>query len=145
MTDSIPTIMRLLRDDPRYKLGAYLFVRDSLSYAQQILGLGRGEARSETAKKEPERHLTGQQLCEAARQYAIDQYGYLSKIVLNAWGIRSTSDLGEIVYNLIQVRLMKKSRTDRREDFNDVFDFDDVFQRQFQFQPQHAQKVERHV
>ena len=34
------------------------------------------------------RHITGQQLCESCRQYAIDQYGYLARIVLDSWGIR---------------------------------------------------------
>ena len=49
------------------------------------------------------RHITGQQLCEACRLYAIEQYGYLSKMVLANWGIHSTSDFGEIVYNLIRI------------------------------------------
>ena len=57
--------------------------------------------------------------------------GYMAKTVLNSWGIHSTADLGEIVYNLIQVELMKKSDTDRREDFDDVYDFDEVFCQKF--------------
>jgi uncharacterized repeat protein (TIGR04138 family) len=76
--------------------------------------------------------LTGQQLCEAARVYAQRQYGYLAKLVLNGWGIASTRDLGEIVYNLIRVREMKKSDSDRIEDFDQVYDFDDAFVHQFQ-------------
>jgi uncharacterized repeat protein (TIGR04138 family) len=59
----------------------------------------------------------------------------MSKVVLNRWGVRETGDFGNIVYNLIDVKLMKKSEDDRREDFNDVYDFDDAFQRQFQITP----------
>ena len=61
----------------------------------------------------------------------------MAKVVLNNWGIRSTSDLGEIVYNLISVDLMRKSDTDRREDFDDVFNFDEAFESAFDFSALH--------
>ena len=75
--------------------------------------------------------MSGQQLCEALRQYALDQYGYMAKTVLNSWGIESTSDFGEVVYNMIREKLMKKSDSDRREDFDDVYDFEAALQQQF--------------
>lgn len=53
-------------------------------------------------------------------------------MVLANWGIHSTSDFGELVYNLIRIEQMRKSDTDRREDFNDVYDFDDAFEPEFQ-------------
>lgn len=77
---------------------------------------------------EKETHLSGRELCEAVRQYALQQYGFLARQVLANWGIHSTSDLGEIVYNLIRIDVFKKSPSDRREDFNDVYDFEDAFQ-----------------
>ena len=77
--------------------------------------------------------MTGQQLCEACRLYAIEQYGYLAKIVLANWGIHSTSDFGELVYNLIRIEQMRKSENDRREDFDDVYSFDDAFEPEFEF------------
>lgn len=77
---------------------------------------------------EKETHLSGRELCEAVRQYALQQYGFLARQVLANWGINSTSDLGEIVYNLIRIDVFKKSPSDRREDFNDVYDFVDAFQ-----------------
>ena len=80
-----------------------------------------------------ERHLTGQQLCEASRLYALEQYGLLAKTVLKSWGIHGTTDLGEVVYNLIRIDLMKKSERDRREDFDEVFDFDQGFDKAFGF------------
>jgi uncharacterized repeat protein (TIGR04138 family) len=133
-------IVRLLREDPRYTLEAYQFVKESLAYAQDVLGLGAVEPKHETEKDEnevtargKERHLTGQQLCEASRRYALEQYGLLAKVVLKSWGIRTTADLGEIVYNLIRIDLMKKSETDRREDFHDVFDFETALDERFQF------------
>jgi uncharacterized repeat protein (TIGR04138 family) len=129
-------IVRLLRKDSRFTIEAYQFVREALSYAQDILNMG-SEGGSVEDKFEPgepsvERHLTGQQLCEAIRQYALEQYGYMAKVVLDRWGVRKTGDFGDIVYNLIDVGLMKKSDDDRREDFDDVYDFDEAFQQRFQ-------------
>jgi uncharacterized repeat protein (TIGR04138 family) len=82
---------------------------------------------------QPERHVSGQELCEAMRQYAHEQYGYLAKSVLNHWSIYSTSDFGEIVFNLIDIKQMRKTPNDHREDFDNVFDFDEGFQHNFQF------------
>ncbi len=67
------------------------------------------------------------------RQYAHEQYGYLAKSVLNHWSIYSTSDFGEIVFNLIEIEQMRKTPNDHREDFDNVFDFDEGFQHNFQF------------
>jgi uncharacterized repeat protein (TIGR04138 family) len=131
MTGKLHPLLELLNRDTRYRLEAYQFVRESLDYAQNELGLGR--AIQDAADEEPaqEAHLTGQQLCQAIRQYALEQYGYMAKWVLSTWGIHSTSDFGDIVYNLISISLMKKSASDRREDFDDVYDFEDAFVRDF--------------
>ena len=128
-------IHQLLKDDPRYKLEAYLFVRESLAYAQDILQMGEQTGQPEHPPVDPETHeshLTGQQLCEAIRRYALEQFGLMAKVVLNSWGVKTTADFGEIVYNLIAIKEMKKSPSDRREDFDDVFDFDEAFERQFE-------------
>jgi uncharacterized repeat protein (TIGR04138 family) len=130
-------LQRLLAEDPRYSPEAYLFVRESLAYAQEVLGLGAEGTRSESSGEQGDRHLTGQQLCEACRLYALEQYGLMAQKVLQAWGVRTTGDLGEIVYNLIRVNVMKKSDQDRREDFNDVFDFQTAFDRRFRFAEPH--------
>ena len=137
MSDEVHPIVKLLRNDPRYTIEAYQFVREALSYAQDVLGMGCEQTpdtvgESESPEERAERHLTGQQLCEAIRKYALDQYGYMAKVVLNRWGLKSTGDFGEIVYNLIEVGLMKKSDEDRRADFDAVYDFDIAFQQQFQ-------------
>ena len=55
----------------------------------------------------------------------------MAKTVLNSWGLKSTGDFGEVVYNMIENELMKKSDTDRREDFDKVFDFDQAMRQQF--------------
>ncbi|WP_168564880.1 Minf_1886 family protein [Crateriforma spongiae] len=130
MTSPLQAMRKLLKDDPRFKLEAYQFIRESLQYAHEHADQIRiGDMPTDA---DDVRHLTGQQLCEACRLYSLEQYGYLAKIVLNSWGVHTTSDLGEVVYNLIRIEQMRKSDTDRREDFDDVYDFDEAFQPVFE-------------
>ena len=124
----------LLEEDPRYTLEAYQFIREALQYAHEHV-LGSPEATTTPSGEMKPRHITGQQLCEACRLYAIEQYGYLSKMVLAKWGVHSTSDFGEIVYNLIRIEQMRKSDSDQREDFDDLYTFDEAFEPDFALAP----------
>jgi uncharacterized repeat protein (TIGR04138 family) len=141
MLDPSHPIAKLLKEDRRYKIDAYAFVFEALNFAHTQLGMGTErpaeteEGEPEDAPKETERHLTGQQLCEAIRQYALEQYGYMAKCVLNSWGVKSTSDFGEIVFNLIGIGQMRKTTEDRREDFNNVFDFETGLRQSFKITP----------
>ncbi len=137
MIDPMHPIHELLRKDRRYPLDAYAFVFEALSYAQSVLKMGK-EAPPQPGgeEDEPERHVTGQELCEAIRRFALEQYGYMAQTVLNNWGIRRTGDFGEIVFNLIATGQMRKTHRDRREDFDDVYDFDAAFEQEFRIAPQ---------
>jgi uncharacterized repeat protein (TIGR04138 family) len=138
MLDPTHPISELLRHDKRYHFEAYLFVFHALNFAQKELGMGMdsvaetSECDSDEESPELERHVCGQDLCEAMRQYAHREFGYLAKSVLNHWGITSTGDFGEIVFNLIEIGQMRKTPSDRREDFNDVYDFEQGFRESFQ-------------
>ena len=83
----------------------------------------------------PQHHVTGQELCEAIRRYALEQYGYMAKTVLNSWGIHGTSDFGEIVFNLIRIGQMRKTPSDTQVDFDNIYDFDVAFKQQFKITP----------
>jgi uncharacterized repeat protein (TIGR04138 family) len=124
MIDPDHPLAELLRRDRRYHRNAYFFIFEALRYAQEQMGLGQAIL-SDAPVLEDQRHVTGQQLCEAIRRYAVEQYGMLAKSVLNDWGVKNTGDFGEIVFNLIEIGQMKKTDSDRREDFHNVFDFDD--------------------
>ena len=132
MKSPLEAMRDLLAEDERYKIEAYQFIREALQYAHENLGLD-AEEEVKLGEKPTPRHVTGQQLCEACRLYATEQYGYLAMIVLANWGIHSTSDFGELVYNLIRIEQMRKSDADRREDFDDVYDFEDAFEPEFEF------------
>lgn len=130
MSEIEQSIAALARQDGRYHVDAYLFVFDSLAYARDTMQLMGDVEEEEAAEGEleedfEERHLTGQQLCEAIRRLALEQFGYMAKLVFNQWGVTKTDDFGHIVFNLIEVGQMRKTEHDRREDFFGVFDFDE--------------------
>jgi len=106
-------VARIGERDGRYHERGVLFVLAALEYAQ-----GRLPAR---------RHLSGQELSWACRDFALEQFGLLAPMVLRHWGITGTGDIGSIVYHLIDVGLLARQPSDRVEDFDRVFDFDDVF------------------
>lgn len=136
MTSQLQAMADLLEEDPRYKSGAYRFIREALQYAHEHMDLPDVAFATDSQTRPPQpKHVTGQQLCIACRDYAHEQFGYLANMVLANWGIESTSDFGELVYNLIRIKLMRKSETDRREDFDDVYDFKDAFEPKFEFTP----------
>ena len=136
MTSPLQAMRDLLIEDQRYKFEAYQFIREALQYAHEHMDLPDVAHASDVPVGQPQpKHVTGQQLCQACREYALDQYGYLAQMVLASWGIQSTSDFGELVYNLIRIEQMRKSETDRREDFDDVYDFQNAFEPKFEFTP----------
>jgi len=138
MTSPQKAFFDLLKQDRRYPAEAYQFVWEALNFAQEELKMGALQVSEATAAAEEpagsekaERHVSGQQLCEGIRHYALRQYGLMAKTVLNSWGIFSTSDFGELVFNLIRIGHMRKTKDDRREDFDNVYDFDTAFEQEF--------------
>ena len=152
-------IVEMARERRRFTPEAYLFVFHALRYAVEELGYGasapsdrppaaaaepkaaREDASSEevTAETLVEPHITGQQLCEAMRQLALREFGYMAHTVLKCWGLTRTGDFGEMVYHLIELGLMKKTDRDRREDFEDVFDFETGLSRDFRIEVPQAE------
>jgi len=101
------------RRDGRYHERAYLFVLAALEFAQHRLPARR--------------HLSGGELARACRDFALEQFGLMARTVLAHWGIDATEDLGRIVFMLIDVGLLARQPTDRIEDFDRVYDFEEVF------------------
>lgn len=118
----------VLARDPRYSIHAYAFVFEALEFTK-TLKKKAGRARDRRAKGS--RHVSGRELCEGARALALAHYGLMAMAVLGQWGIRSTTDLGNIVYNLIASGDLERSPLDDRADFDHVFEFEDAFRRDF--------------
>ncbi len=101
----------------KYCLAAYDFVLRGLD---------------QTIRALPEvRHVNGQELMEGLQAFAKEQFGPMAKHVLNSWEITRTEDFGEIVFELVDQGILRKTEEDRPEDFADRFDFDVVFERDY--------------
>lgn len=109
--------------DDRYAPDAYYFLREALDFTVKSL--------VEKEKGKP-RHVSGRELSFGIRDYANEQFGPLAALVLEQWGMGCTSDFGEIVYNLIEAGLMGRSGSDKRGDFDDVYDFDEEFSKRYE-------------
>ena len=132
-------LARVIARDSRYTIEAYAFVLESLKLARhrKLKERRKRPDRARTARPRKKAaqaedtettvddpgHVTGRELSLAARKLAIRAYGMMALTVLDQWGIRSTSDIGEIVYNLIASGDLDKTPSDKRSDFDDVFDF----------------------
>ncbi len=115
------TIRAIIRRDPRYSYQAYLFMFDALDYTQRMM----------LKLRQPEDavfHVTGRELLEGIRRLAIKQFGYMTRTVFETWGVRSTEDFGEMVFNLVDSGLMRKTESDSREDFKGAYDFSTAFE-----------------
>ena len=115
----------ICKEDPRYDKKAYSFVRLGLDHTVKNL------KKSDTTRTQQSQHVTGRELLEGLRAYALDQFGPLTKIVLESWGVHRCTDFGEIVFNLIEYRVFSKTESDRREDFSDIYDFEEAFVKPF--------------
>jgi uncharacterized repeat protein (TIGR04138 family) len=115
----------ICKEDSRFNRKAYTFVRQALDHTVK-----------ELKKKTPERtgksqHVTGAELLEGIRSFALEQFGPMTKTVLTTWGITRCSDFGDIVFNLIDYNVFSKTESDRREDFANLYDFEEAFVKPF--------------
>lgn len=128
-----PSIFELLKPiidkDDRYTAQAYIFVREGLDH---------------TVKKlDKPRHVSGQELLDGMREYALKEFGPVSKRVLSEWGIKECVDFGNIVFNLVEEGLLGKTEEDTIEDFMGGYDFHEAFITPFQ--PREPAKTPRKV
>jgi uncharacterized repeat protein (TIGR04138 family) len=113
-TPSIHDLLEpIIAQDDRYTPWAYIFVREGLDY---------------TVKKlDKPRHVSGPELLDGMREYALREYGPVTKRVLSEWGINECVEFGHIVFNLIDAGLLGKTDEDSIEDFMGGYDFHEAF------------------
>lgn len=114
-------VSRICEKDGDYDAEAYYFLRESLDHT--VRALGREDAK--------DRHVTGRELCEGFRDYALAQFGPLSLLVLSQWGLFETADLGRMVHALVNEGVFGKKPTDKIEDFAGVYSFEDAFEKPY--------------
>ncbi|MBM3993830.1 MAG: hypothetical protein FJ303_06715 [Planctomycetes bacterium] len=126
MTTFIKKLDPIIRRDPRYAYEVYEFVFHGLEHAQKLLGRDESSHTEDTSF-----HVTPRQLVEGICHLARIEFGLMAPVVFRMWGVRNTSDFGEVVFNLIDAELMSRTPDDNRADFDDLFDLDDALVHDF--------------
>ena len=107
-------VEEILRVDQRYAHEAYDLVVEALAFTCHDC--------------EREGHVTGQELLEGLRKYVLKRYGPMARLTLSEWGIQSCEDVGNIVFNLVNHRLLRRTDEDTIEDFTGGYDFRTAFE-----------------
>ena len=116
------SVLSILKRDKRFDPQAYLFLKDALDFTlKRIAESNEGQAR----------HVTGKELLEGFRDLALDQFGPMASTLMREWGVRKCLDVGDMVFLLIEEQVFGKQDSDRREDFSEVFDFEESLIRPF--------------
>lgn len=122
---------QILAADPRYPREAYDFVREALDYTQKQCNKEEHDSGRRAGHPQQEKHVTGQQLLEGIRHCALTQFGPMAITVFDAWGIHHCRDFGNIVFNMVESQLLRKTESDSRKDFEDGYDFNDAWCKPF--------------
>ncbi len=116
ITDHYAGVIRKIAEkDGRYPIDAYFFVQEAVSYTIDTLN---------KSSKRKSFHVSGQELLEGIRQFAVEQFGPMAYTVFSEWRVTSTDDFGRIVFILVDHGLLSARQEDSMEDFADGFDFE---------------------
>jgi uncharacterized repeat protein (TIGR04138 family) len=130
-TDFAEAVRQICAGDCPFDRQAFHFVREALDFTTSSL---------EKPKEGDNRHISGRQLTEGIRKYALQEFGPMAATVLKEWGITKTEDFGRIVFLLVETGKLGKTENDRIEDFMDGYDFYDAFTAPFLPDPEPAKK-----
>lgn len=108
---------RILIREPRFDEQAYLFILAALEHCQ--------------ARLEVRRHITGGELANACLDLALERYGLMARLVLEYWGVKSTADLGDVVFTLVDLGFLLSQPQDTRDEFLDVYNFESAFEHEY--------------
>ena len=116
------SIIAILKKDKRFAPHAYFFLKDALDFTlKRAAEINGGQTR----------HVSGPELLAGFRDFALQQFGPMASTLMNEWGVRKCQDVGDMVFHLIDEQVFGKQDSDRREDFGEVFDFEESLVRPF--------------
>ena len=64
------------------------------------------------------RHLSAREVLQGVQDQLTDSFGFLTVEILRDWKIRTASDIGEIIFDLIALGILAASEDDKRSDFD---------------------------
>ena len=108
--------------DNRYGKGAYYFIREALDHTLKS---------ADKKKKKNKGHVSGNELLEGIKDYALDRFGPMTLSLMNHWNIKKCRDFGDIVFNLVEFGILGRTENDSLEDFEGGYSFEEVFEKPF--------------
>lgn len=122
----------------KYHPDAYRFLFTALRWTQEHLG--RSKPHRGDVGADPEAHVTGQELVEGIRQYAVQQFGLMARTVFKSWNVTCTDDFGHMVFEMIDRGEMSRTDSDHLEDFCGQYDFGEAFDQRYEIKTSHLFK-----
>jgi len=117
--DFYTKVKQITAKDLRYHYDAYEFINDAVIYTVTKL---------DKLKEENEkRHITGQELLKGIREFALKQFGPMTYTVFNEWGVNDGLAVGNIVFNMVEYKILSSCEQDSIKDFENAFDFTTAF------------------
>ena len=114
-------VKNIIARDQRYHPDSYDFVQSALVYTQEKIKQAGGK----------QRHVSGQELLEGIKEYALNEFASMATMVFAEWGITRCEDFAEIVFNRVDEGMLSKTKQDSKEDFHQGFDFYEAFIKPF--------------
>ncbi len=116
-----PELIEIAERNGAYPFEAFEFLMDALAHSQRMFDK---QSPREGEKPSAEHHVSGRELLEGICDLARREFGLMAPTVFLRWGITRTNDFGEIVFALIDAGVLSKTESDRKEDFQNVFDLE---------------------
>ena len=110
------SVVSILKRERRFDPHAYFFLKDALDFTlKRVAETNGGQVR----------HVSGPELLAGFRDFALEQFGPMASTLMSEWGVRKCQDVGDMVFHLIEEQVFGKQDSDTREDFSEVFDFEE--------------------
>ncbi len=116
------TVEKIVDQDPRFSEEAYAFISDAVLYTTHKV---------ESDSTMHKHHITGKELLNGIKDFAMQQFGPIAPAVLRHWGLNDSMAIGHVVFNMVNNQLLGKSQEDTIDDFKNGFDFDMEFSKPF--------------
>ena len=124
--EQLEVICKMCEEDTTYPPMAYFFVRDTVFRALEIINNKNKHSQYEDEDPAPA-DISGRNLTMLLKDQLLKEFGPFAIDILDSWNVKKTADFGNIVFNLTEKDILGKSENDSIEDFDDVFDFNEVF------------------
>ena len=109
---------QILKKDDRFEAGAYFFLQDALDFTLK---------RAKEENNGENRHVSGKELLFGFRDFALQEFGPMSLTLFREWGVTQCTDIGEMVFHLIEEGMFGKQDSDTVDDFSNQFTFQEAF------------------